>query len=187
MTEDKPTVLVVDDEPQVGEAFALWLGDRCHVVLTTSGSEALEEIHDGVEVVLLDRHMPGMSGDEVLERIRADGYDCRVAMVTAVSVGLDVVDLPVDDYVPKPVDHEVIQSVVDRLLVLRGYGEEVTALYSVEQKLASLEARRDSDQLTDSDQYEDLLAERERLRDSLDESLDDDVEELIEDAAERGN
>ena len=142
MTGDdaQPRILVIDDEKRVGQAFALWLDDRYRVATATSGEEGLETLTDDVDVVLLDRHMPGLSGSEVLERIREAGYDCRVAMVTAVDPDLDIVDLPFDDYVSKPVDRETLRTVVDRLLTVDQYDRRMGELYAVGRTIAALEA-----------------------------------------------
>jgi len=59
-------------------------------------------IDETVDVVLLDRMMPGMSGQEVLAAIRERGLDCRVAMVTAVDADFDVIEMGFDEYLGKP-------------------------------------------------------------------------------------
>jgi response regulator RpfG family c-di-GMP phosphodiesterase len=126
---------------------------------------------EGVDVVLLDRHMPGLSGDEVLDRIRQAEYDCRVAMVTAVDPDFDIVEMPFDHYVSKPVDAEELRSVVDRLLGVDEFDRRLNELYAVTQKVATLEAEKSEGQLRDSDRYADLLDEQERLQGAVDEAM----------------
>jgi CheY-like chemotaxis protein len=180
---DRPTVLVVDDESRVVQAFELWL-EEYRVVTATDGSTAIERMDGDVDVVLLDRHMPGLSGDEVLERIRDAGYDCRVAMVTAVDPDFDIVEMPFDHYVSKPVDAPTLREVVDRLLAIEGYDRLLSELYAVTQKVATLEAEKTRGQLADSDRYADLLERRDRLQADVDDvvaSLDgSEVEHLFE-------
>lgn len=168
----RPQVLVIDDEERVGQAFALWLGDDYRVDTATNGEEGLEILTDDVDVVLLDRHMPGLSGTEVLERIREAGYDCRVAMVTAVDPDLDIVDLPFDDYVSKPVDRETLRDVIDRLLSLDRYDRRMGKLYAVGRTIATVEAEAAGSQLEDDDRYRAL---RERKAE-----LEADTREVIE-------
>jgi DNA-binding response OmpR family regulator len=150
----EPVALAVDDEPRVTQAFALWL-DGYEVRTAQSGEEALEML-EGVDVVLLDRKMPGMDGSEVLEVIRERGYDCRVAMVTGVSPELDVADMAFDDYLEKPVDPA-------------GYDERITELLSVTRKIELLRSEYPDEEL--GDEFESLLAERERLKQETDEML----------------
>ncbi|MFC6826493.1 response regulator [Halopelagius fulvigenes] len=118
MTGDRPTVLVVEDEETVVEAYALWLSDTADVRTATDGEEALELVDDDVDAVLLDRRMPDLSGDETLAKIRERGYDCRVAMVTAVDPGVEATEGSFDAYLTKPVTREEIVDTVTELLEL---------------------------------------------------------------------
>jgi len=59
------------------------------------------------DVVVLDRDIPKIHGDEVCRRLVADGMDCRVLMLTAAGTVRDCVEglrLGADDYLPKPFD-----------------------------------------------------------------------------------
>jgi PAS domain S-box-containing protein len=66
-------VLVVDDEPFVGAALARLLGARHDVVCSGSGAHALRRLEEGerFDAVLCDAMMPGMSGPDLLDRLRA--------------------------------------------------------------------------------------------------------------------
>ena len=166
--DTQPRILVIDDEERVGQAFALWLDDY-RVETATDGEAGLELMDDGVDVVLLDRHMPGLSGSEVLERIREAGYDCRVAMVTAVDPDFDIVDMPFDDYVPKPVDRETLQEVIERLLNIDQYDRRMGELYAVDRTIATLETDAPRPRLEDDDRYADLLDRKAELEAELQE------------------
>jgi DNA-binding response OmpR family regulator len=171
------TVLVVDDEPRVCQAFELWLSESYRVETATDGETALARLDDDVDVVLLDRHMPGLSGDEVLERIREGAYDPRVAMVTAVDPDFDIVEMPFDHYVSKPVDGSELEAVIDRLLELDQYDGHVTDLYGVTEKIVTLEAEKTRSALADSEEYAALVDRRDRLEAEMADivaSMDDD-------------
>ena len=179
-TEDgRARVLVIDDEERVGQAFALWLDDY-RVETATSGEEGLEMMDEGIDVVLLDRHMPGLSGSEVLERIRETGYGCRVAMVTAVDPDFDIVEMPFDDYASKPVDREALREVIERLLSVDQYDQQMAELYAVDRTIATLETDGPTADLEADDRYRDLL---DRKAD-----LEAELRDLIEsfDAADMG-
>jgi DNA-binding response OmpR family regulator len=159
---DRASILVVDDEPRVCQAFDLWLSESYRVETATDGETALARL-DGVDVVLLDRHMPGLSGDEVLERIRAGEHDPRVAMVTAVDPDFDIVEMPFDHYVSKPVDGDELESVIARLLELDQYDDHVSDLYAVTETLVAIEAEKTRSELERSDEYAALVERRDRL------------------------
>lgn len=170
-SESRPTVLLVDDESQLVELYALWLSDSCDVRTATDGAQALEAIDEAVDVVLLDRRMPDMTGDEVLEAIRADGYGCRVAMLTAVQPDADIVDMPFDDYLTKPIDRADVRSTVDVLLQRNEYDEQSRQFFALVSKRAALESSESIDHET-SDEYHELTERIEEIRADVDETLD---------------
>ena len=176
-TDDRPVVLAVDDEPRVVEAFGLWLESDYRVRTATSGEEALDLADDGaVDVALLDRQMPGMTGDELLEELRDRGLDCRVAMVTGVDPDVDIVEMPFEEYVQKPVDGDDLLDVVDRLLDLDQYDDSVDELYAVVQKRVTLEAELPAATLEDDDEYQ-RLRERERELEAETEAVTEDLDD----------
>jgi diguanylate cyclase (GGDEF)-like protein/PAS domain S-box-containing protein len=104
-------LLVVDDNELNRDALSRHVRRQGYLVTAaSSGEEALALIADGsYDLVLLDVEMPGMSGLDVLTRLRAAHSDTElpVIMVTARSQGPDIVEafrLGANDYVTKPVD-----------------------------------------------------------------------------------
>ncbi|WP_423750819.1 response regulator [Salinirarus marinus] len=79
MTDDTATVLIVEDERALVDLFSNWLSDDFDVRTAYDGEQALAKIDDEVDVVLLDRRMPGLSGDDVLERVRERDIDATLA------------------------------------------------------------------------------------------------------------
>lgn len=81
----KKKILLVDDEPDFQEFLKIRLQQyNYEVVLASSGEEALEKYaKERPSAVLLDIMMPGISGLEVLEKIRKDNKDIPVFITTA--------------------------------------------------------------------------------------------------------
>jgi DNA-binding response OmpR family regulator len=167
--EPLPRVVVVDDEKEVADAYALRLDGVADVTIAYSGEDALSTI-DPVsppDVVLLDRHMPGQSGDEVLQELRALDIRTRVIMVTAIDPGLGILDLPFDDYLCKPVEREDVRTAVDQQCRVLAY-ELLGEYFELESKRAVIEAELPPDRLSDHDEFArldrrtDELAERAR-------------------------
>jgi DNA-binding response OmpR family regulator len=118
---------------------------------------------DAVDVVLLDRRMPDMSGDEVLAAIREEGYDCKVAMVTAVDPDVDIVEMPFDAYLTKPVQKTDLVDVIDRLDVVARQASVSQELFAVTEKRATLESEFNRSRLARSEEYTDLVERHESL------------------------
>jgi DNA-binding response OmpR family regulator len=179
------TVLVVDDEPDVTDTYAAQLEREYIVVTAYSGQEALDRLDESVDVVLLDRRMPGLSGDEVLERIRERDLDCRVAMVTAVDPDFDIIEMPFDDYVIKPVPREDLYTTIDRLLATSEYERKLQEYYALSAKHATLLSSKPDSELADSEEFDTLEERMNRLGEELDETLagfdDDDFEAVFRD------
>ena len=179
------TVLVVDDEPDVADAYAAQLDCEYDVSTAYGGEKALERLDESVDVVLLDRRMPGVSGDEVLERIRDRGLDCRVAMVTAVDPDFDIIDMPFDDYVIKPVSRDELFETIERLLTAASYESKLLSYYSLAAKHATLLGNKPESELAESEEFASLEAEMEGLQADLDETVsefdDDDFEAAFRD------
>ena len=163
-----PTVLAVDDEPELAELYRVYLDGRYDVRIATGGEKALDEMDDDVDVVLLDRRMPDRSGHEVLAEIRDAGYDARVAMLTAVEPDVDVVDMPFDDYRIKPVSHEDLVALVEALLERAAFDERSRRFFALASKKAALEAAR----AMDTEEYEALVERTEAVRAEVGETLD---------------
>ncbi|MEU6364197.1 response regulator transcription factor [Streptomyces sp. NPDC046931] len=113
-------VLVVDDDPAIRRSLerGLRLGGF-RVRTAASGAEALAAIRDTPpDVLVLDVSMPGMSGIEVCTRLRDDGRDLPVLMLSALDETADrIAGLQAggDDYLVKPF---ALQELVLRLHAL---------------------------------------------------------------------
>jgi DNA-binding response OmpR family regulator len=100
-------ILVVEDERLLADAIAEWLREESHAVdVAGDGAAALERIGvNDYDVVVLDRDLPRVHGDEVCRRMVADGREARVLMLTAAAeIGDRVAGLSLgaDDYLTKP-------------------------------------------------------------------------------------
>jgi len=188
MTGESPVVLVVDDEPDVADSYAAFVRDRYAVRTAYSGQAALDELDEDVDVVLLDRRMPDMFGDEVLERIRERGLECRVAMVTAVDPDIDIIDMEFDDYVVKPVTRSDVLDTVERLLRVSEYERTLREYYRVTRKHVALSNARGNANLADDPEFAELTERRERLHEELESTaerfVDGDFETLFSDFSE---
>ena len=115
------TLLLVDDEPMNRDALSRRLERSGYRVLLAEGGEQALAIlaSERIDLVLLDVMMPGMTGLDVLRRMRGSRSlaDLPVIMVTAKDASSDIVEaltLGANDYVTKPVDYPVALARIRR-------------------------------------------------------------------------
>ena len=166
------TILVVDDEQELADLYSMWIDDQYDVRTAYGGEEAIKKMDDSVHVVLLDRRMPDLTGDEVLERIREQGFEARVVMVTAVDPGLDVIELDFDEYLTKPVSRPELNRVIENMRIQLRRAGGLKEHTRVSNKMAALEGELDPETLESSQEYQHLQARLQHLGDSLTENLD---------------
>lgn len=150
------SILVVEDDPDLRSLHRLWLAEDYDVQAVADGESGLEAVDATVDVVLLDRDLPGIDGDTVARRLDADGFRGLIAMVTGQAPDPAIATLPIDDYVTKPVDAAELGTVVDRLIARRTVPPSVQTLFGLLTRRARLEASLDPGHLADSDSVEEL-------------------------------
>ncbi len=166
--KSRATVLLIDDDADVRETYELYLADTYTVRSAPDGATGLEQLDDSVDVVLLDRRMPGLSGAEVLAEIRASDIECRVVMVTAVAPDLDLLQMDFDEYLVKPVSESELRDVVAQMLDRNELEDDIRDMFAIASKLATLEAKLDIDQLENSERYQALLDDFYAIREEFD-------------------
>jgi len=113
-------ILLIEDDTELSDAVATGLRRRRFAVDTAwDGISGLEraELND-YDVVVLDRDLPGLHGDEVCARLVARGTRSGILMLTAADRPRDLVDglsIGADDYLPKPFDFAVLAARIGAL------------------------------------------------------------------------
>ncbi|GGO86692.1 hypothetical protein GCM10011348_38100 [Marinobacterium nitratireducens] len=118
-------VLVVDDEPNIVLSLEFLMRQAGFDVTTAGdGESALEQVQQQPpDLVLLDISLPGLSGFEVLERLRAQPEHARLPIIMLTAHGREVerekgLALGADDYVTKPFSTQQLVEKVKQLLGL---------------------------------------------------------------------
>ncbi|MCA1903522.1 MAG: response regulator transcription factor [Cyanobacteria bacterium KgW148] len=105
----KLKILLVEDDPESGEALLEAIGDRGYIVeLATDGEEGWEKCtKESYDLLLLDIMLPRLDGISLCRRLRHKGYVMPIIMLTARKTINDKVlglDAGADDYMTKPID-----------------------------------------------------------------------------------
>lgn len=112
------TVLLVDDDSELLEMYELWLADSDEWTTRTAtdGKEALEKLDGTVDVVVLDRRMPGIDGGEVVRAIRSSDHGCEVIVASAFQPDDGIDDHHYDQYLTKPIQMETLVDTISTQL-----------------------------------------------------------------------
>ena len=114
-------VLVIEDDEEMARAVASGLRrTQMAVDVAFDGTAGLERaLLNDYDVVVLDRDLPGLHGDDVCAELVAAGCRSRVLMLTAAAAMEDLVDglgIGADDYLPKPFDFPVLVARIGALM-----------------------------------------------------------------------
>ncbi|MBM3199350.1 response regulator [Candidatus Woesearchaeota archaeon] len=117
----KPTVIIVDDEKDIREAFKKTLQVKgFNVITASSGEECLTLLKkQKVDLILLDLLMPEMDGVKTLQNIREINKEVKVVIVTAVDkedVREKTMGLGVEGYLVKPAGKQDLADMVTYVL-----------------------------------------------------------------------
>ncbi len=125
MSKDRssPSILVVDDDPEIVSMLTTRLGNRGYKVSTASdGNRAIELAkRERPDLVLLDVMMPGKSGWEVARALKQDPLTqgIKIVMVTAIGPAVNELTSPLygaDAHVDKPFEFEKLERVIVELV-----------------------------------------------------------------------
>ena len=145
-------LLVVDDEEGPRMSLKLIFKDTYDLLLAEDGPEAIElaQQHD-VDVAILDIRMAGMSGIEVLERLRRVRPELEAIMITAFETTDTIrqaLRLRACDYINKPFDIATIRSAVSQAMQRRVIESEIhNSAEKVHELLAELQNQRVEEQI----------------------------------------
>ncbi len=121
----KPSLLIVDDEPHLLQSMSSILEEEFHVMTASNGREALSiKKHNPLSLILLDLHMPEMTGVELLEKVRNTDNRTPVFIMTGNSCqdwAEKCADLNVQGYVRKPIDVENLICRIKKLLGMEAF------------------------------------------------------------------
>jgi signal transduction histidine kinase len=127
---NRPTLLVVDDEEGPRLSLQVIFGDQFNIVLAEDGPSAIELARrQRIDVAVLDIRMGGMSGLEVLERLRFIEPNIEAVMMTAFETTdtmRQALRLRACDYINKPFDVATMRAAVSKAMERRSLGSEVS-------------------------------------------------------------
>ncbi|MCT2401388.1 response regulator [Novosphingobium mangrovi (ex Huang et al. 2023)] len=136
MSEKPARILVVDDDPELRSLLQRFLSEHGYAVRAVDGGKAMDTAlqREPADVIVLDLMMPGEDGLAILRRLRGQGEQVPVIMLTARGDPVDRVlglEMGADDYLGKPfLPRELVARVaalLRRIAPERGVSNDETA------------------------------------------------------------
>ena len=129
----KQRILIVEDEAAMGDLLASFFSDKGYNITTVqNGEEAVARLEEeDYALVITDIKLPGMSGLELLARIRLDWQDVAVIIMTAfssISSAVEAMKLGAEDYIGKPFQLDELAITAEKALERRSLRREVREL-----------------------------------------------------------
>jgi signal transduction histidine kinase len=145
-------LLIVDDEEGPRQSLRVIFKDDYDLLMAEDGPTAIELAQKNkIDVAVLDIRMAGMSGIEVLERLRYVNPDIEAIMITAFETTDTIrqaLRLRASDYINKPFDINVIRAAVSQAMQRRTLESEIhSSAEKVQELLAELQNQRIEEQI----------------------------------------
>jgi two-component system, NtrC family, response regulator AtoC len=127
-------ILIADDEMATVEMLIdLLTGEGYETVGVGSGTEVIEKLQTDPDfgLLMMDLQMPGVNGLDLMERLRKDGFDIPVILITAhgtSSIAIRAMQIGAYDYLQKPFDLDEVVVVVRRLFEHQALASRVRSL-----------------------------------------------------------
>lgn len=173
MSDTDPVVLIVEDESSLVEIYSHWLADDYQIRTAETGQRALELVDETVDLMVLDRLMPAMTGREVIDVVRERGLACKIVMATAVESNFDLIEAGADAAITKPITKDELLSVVSQMIDHTDYIDLETEYFDLLAQRAELTANTDATAAPS-----DELVALERRIDEIADRLDDQTDEM---------
>jgi|APHM01.1.fsa_nt_gi Response regulators consisting of a CheY-like receiver domain and a winged-helix DNA-binding domain len=135
---DETSALIIEDESMIAELYMNYLSEDYDPHYYESAKEALSSTIDEDIITILDRRLPNISGDEVAARLKTKVDTCLILAVSGVEPGEGITELPIDDYLQKPVKKDELLSRLSNLELRLGLPPEEQQYLAVRSKQRAL-------------------------------------------------
>ncbi|WP_324661672.1 response regulator transcription factor [Haloarcula sediminis] len=154
MTGTAGTVLAADDDSDMRSLYRCWLAPSYDVRLAADGDETLRKLDETVDVVVLDREMPRRDGVDVAHELEQRDTDAAVVMISGVEPDVDLLDIPVDDYLQKPSSRETVTAHIERAAAIAECSDRHRRLIAFDRRRQIVESAVSEHRLARNPQYQ---------------------------------
>ncbi|PTD93538.1 hypothetical protein C9439_07225 [archaeon SCG-AAA382B04] len=178
--EQKKTILIVEDDPAERELYQEILKKQYNTKTAKNGEQALQKTTPNTDLLILDRKMPGITGDQVLKEIRQSNNqkikNIPTIMLTALDADLDIINMQFNDYLNKPISPQQLRKKIKETLSVSRYHEDLDEYYSLINKKNVLQEALIQEELTNDEKYNNL---KEKIADK-EQKINQEITEIME-------
>ena len=115
----KPLSLIMEDDPEIGDILSISLRNSFETELIKDGNQALDRLAEVVPaLIILDLHLPAVSGKEIFAQIRADIRleTTKVILCTADALQAETMQSQADLVLLKPISPSQVRELASRMV-----------------------------------------------------------------------
>jgi DNA-binding response OmpR family regulator len=169
----KPSnILIIEDERDTANLYRNYLEDDYCTTLATSGEQAINELDQSIDLILLDLNLPRMNGKEVIETIENDEVehtDPRIIILTTRDPTANILEYPIDKYKMKPIYRDDLHSLINDIALQNKFQHLTKRLFQKRSKRNALNQAGK----TDTETYRELLNAIDELEAQAEEIYDE--------------
>ncbi|MFW5725140.1 MAG: response regulator, partial [Bacteroidota bacterium] len=149
--EDKPLLLIVEDNPDVSKLIQSSLVEEYRIITASNGIEAFEKMYiEEPDLIISDVMMPEMDGLEFTRKLKSDIRTCHIPLIlltarTSYDHKLEGLETGADSYIPKPFNQKHLQVRVNQLIesrrnIRKYYQSDPVSVFTADNKLSQLDS-----------------------------------------------
>lgn len=149
--EDKPLLLIVEDNPDVSKFIQSSLVEEYRIMTAFNGIEAFEKMYiEEPDLIISDVMMPEMDGLEFTRKLKSDIRTCHIPLIlltarTSYDHKLEGLETGADSYIPKPFNQKHLQVRVNQLIesrrnIRKYYQSDPVSAFTTDNKLSQLDS-----------------------------------------------
>ncbi|TKX43697.1 winged helix-turn-helix transcriptional regulator [Halorubrum sp. ARQ200] len=136
--EQRPSILIIEDDPMASSALSDYSSNPFNVRTVSRGEDGIRHYTKDTDLVILDRKLDDISGDTVATKIKEKDQHALILVVSGIDPKDNILDLPVDCYLKKPVSRTELRSRISDILNRQGLELEQREYLALRSKQSAL-------------------------------------------------
>lgn len=159
MATPSARILIVDDEVPLLESYEAMLETDHEILTATTAEKAHSQLDETIDIILLDRRMPGEPGETLLTTMNSQEFDCQILFCSAIVPDVEIIPLPIDGYLHKPVGIEALRETIKRQLQISQHEKPVREYMALRAKRDAIDDAKTRSILAEKGEYQQLCEE----------------------------